>query len=82
MTEAIKCNLAEAARGRPGSLARALALTQSMHDRFLSRAPKGGWVDRLGEDGTPIGDFMPATSLYHLVGSVDELSGFSAGGKP
>lgn len=82
MTEAVKCNLAEAARGRPGSLARALALTEALYDRFLSRAPHGGWVDRLAEDGTLLGDFMPATSLYHLVGSVDELSGFSGGGQP
>ena len=81
MTEAIKCNLAEAALGRAGGRANALALTESLYRCFLGNAPRGGWVDRLGEDGTRLGDFMPATSLYHLVGSVDELSEFCAGDK-
>lgn len=78
MTEAIKCNLAEARRGRPESLESALALIEAMHDRFLGGAPRGGWIDRLGEDGSRLGDFMPATSLYHLAGAVDEISRFAA----
>lgn len=82
MTEAIKCNLAEAARGRSGSLENACALTALLYEQFLSGAPRGGWIDRLGEDGARLGDFMPASSLYHLVGAVDELSGASAAGQP
>jgi hypothetical protein len=35
-------------------------------------------VDRLDQDGTPLVDFMPATSLYHLAGAVDEISRFAA----
>ena len=81
VTEAIKCNLAEALGGRAGSLERAVALTDALHRRFLGQAPRGGWVDRLGDDGLPLVDFMPATSLYHLVGSVDALSGFSVAGQ-
>ena len=71
------------AEGAPaaGGRANALALTESLYRCFLGNAPRGGWVDRLGEDGTRLGDFMPATSLYHLVGSVDELSEFCAGDK-
>ncbi|TAJ92079.1 MAG: mannose-6-phosphate isomerase [Reyranella sp.] len=81
MTEAIKCNLAEARRGRTGSLESALELIQAMYDRFLRDAPRGGWIDRFGEDGSRLGDFMPATSLYHLAGAVDEISRFAAAGK-
>ena len=78
MTEAIKSDLVEARRGRTGAAARAAALTQALHGRFLAPAPKGGWVDRLGPDGSPSVGFMPATSLYHLAGAVDELTGFRA----
>ena len=78
MTEAIKSNLAEALRGRTGSAERAAALTAALHRRFLGPAPRGGWIDRLGEDGSRLVEFMPATSLYHLAGAVDDLSGFTA----
>lgn len=79
MTEAIKSDLAEARRGRTGSAERAVELTRALYRRFLAPAPNGGWVDRLGPDGSPLVDFMPATSLYHLAGAVDELSSFQAG---
>jgi mannose-6-phosphate isomerase len=81
MTEAIKSDLAEALRGRTGAMERAAASTQALHRRFLAPAPEGGWMDRLDPDGTPLGDFMPATTLYHLAGAVDELAGFPAGGR-
>jgi len=82
MTEAIKCNLAEVAHGRAGCLENVLALTESLSSHFLTPAPRGGWLDRLGQDGSRRSDFMPATSLYHLIGSVDELSEFCAAGQP
>lgn len=78
MTEAIKSDLAEALRGRMGSVERAMASTEALHLRFLDPAPQGGWVDRLGPDGAPLVDFMPATSLYHLAGAIDELTRFAA----
>jgi mannose/cellobiose epimerase-like protein (N-acyl-D-glucosamine 2-epimerase family) len=81
MTEAIKSDLAEALRGRIGAGERAVASTQALYRLFLKPAPEGGWVDRLGPDGTPLGNFMPATSLYHLAGAVDELWGFPADGR-
>lgn len=81
MTEAIKSDLAEALRGRIGAGERAVTSTQALYRRFLESAPEGGWVDRLDPDGTPLGDFMPATSFYHLAGAVDELWGFQAEGQ-
>jgi mannose-6-phosphate isomerase len=82
MTEAIKSDLAEAQRGRIGAAERAAASSRALHWRFLEPAPKGGWVDRLDADGTPLTDFMPATSLYHLAGAVDALAAFGDGGRP
>lgn len=81
MTEAIKSDLAEALLGRIGAGERAAASTQELRRRFLDPAPEGGWVDRLDARGMPLGDFMPATSLYHLAGAVDELWGFPADGR-
>lgn len=77
MTEAIKCNLVEGARGRPGCLDKAAALTGLLFTRFLEPAHQGTWVDRLDADGRPIGEFVPASSLYHLMGAVDELVQFA-----
>ena len=76
MTEAIKCNLAEGARGRSGFLDKAAALTGLLARRFLEPALQGAWIDRLDADGRPIGDFVPASSLYHLMGAVDDLVQF------
>ena len=73
MTEAIKCNLVEGTRGRPGCLDKATVLTGVLYSRFLEPALPGAWIDRLDVDGRTIGDFVPASSLYHLMGAVDEL---------
>ena len=77
MTEAIKCNLVEGVRGRTGCLDKATVLTGLLSRRFLEPALQGGWIDRLDADGRPIGDFVPASSLYHLIGAVDELVQFA-----
>lgn len=73
ITEAIKANLAEAALGRPGSVDKAIALAGRLHDRFLTGNPQGGWMDRLDEHGRPATDFMPASTLYHILCMLDEL---------
>jgi mannose/cellobiose epimerase-like protein (N-acyl-D-glucosamine 2-epimerase family) len=77
MTEAIKCNLVEGARGRPGCLDKATVLAGLLSRRFLAPALPGAWIDRLDADGRPIGDYVPASSLYHLMGAVDELVQFA-----
>ncbi len=74
MTEAIKANLVEARRGRPGAAAKAANLTGLLLDHFLPADLAGGWLDRLEADGTCGSEFMPASTLYHLVGVIDELS--------
>lgn len=73
MTEAIKCNLVEGARGRAGCLDKAAVLAGLLSARFLEPALQGGWVDRLDADGRLISDSVPASSLYHVMGAIDEL---------
>jgi mannose/cellobiose epimerase-like protein (N-acyl-D-glucosamine 2-epimerase family) len=74
ITEAIKANLVEARAGRPGTAETAVALLQILRRQFLTAAPTGGWLDKLDEHGTCLSKFMPASTLYHLVGAVDEVS--------
>lgn len=43
---------------------------------FTSYAPQtlgGGWIDRLSEQGQPLVDYMPASSLYHIYGAAREF---------
>ncbi len=79
ITEAIKANLVEARAGRPGTVEMAVSLMQILHHHFLAASPAGGWLDKLDENGTCLSEFMPASTLYHLVGAVDEVSRHSAG---
>lgn len=74
MTEAIRAHLVEGRLGRPGAAAKAAALAGLTFDRFLSGAVAGGWIDRLDAAGDPAADFMPASSLYHLLGAIAELT--------
>jgi mannose-6-phosphate isomerase len=74
IAEAIKANLVEARRGRAQSADKAMALAGLLRDRFLIAGAAGGWLDRLDSSGASTSAFMPASTLYHLVGAIDELS--------
>jgi mannose-6-phosphate isomerase len=76
ITEAIKANLLEAARGRADCNTKAARLTGLLREKFLLNDPAGGWVDRLDAKGRCASEFMPASTLYHLVGALDEWSRF------
>jgi len=76
ITEAIKSNLVEARRGRTQGEGRAAGLAVLLRDRFLTLDPPGGWLDRLDDNGRCASEFMPASTLYHLLGAIDELSRF------
>ena len=78
LTEAIKANLREAGRGRAGSAAKAATLTTLLRERFLLSDPAGGWVDRLDGKGRCASEFMPASTLYHLVGALEEWGCFQS----
>lgn len=77
LTEAIKANLAEGALGRTGAQEKAITLVGLLRDRFLTREPAGGWIDRLDKHGKCATDFMPASTLYHLLCALGELDRFS-----
>ena len=79
VTEAIKANLSEVVLGRPAAADKVIALANRLHDRFLTRDPPGGWIDRLDENGRPATDFMPASTLYHILCALDELDGIALG---
>ena len=79
ITEAIKANVTEAALGRANCAIKAATLTELLLDRFLTSATAGGWIDRLDEKGATATDFMPASTLYHIVCALDELSRFTFG---
>jgi mannose/cellobiose epimerase-like protein (N-acyl-D-glucosamine 2-epimerase family) len=77
VTEAIKANLVEARLGRTQGEGRAAALAVLLRDRFLTLDPPGGWLDRLDQSGRCVSEYMPASTLYHLLGAIDELSRFA-----
>jgi len=77
VTEAIKANLVEARHGRTQGEGRAAALAVVLRERFLTIDPPGGWRDRLDDKGRCVSEYMPASTLYHLLGAIDELSRFA-----
>ena len=79
ITEAIKANVTEAALGRAQSERKAANLVTLLIDRFLTTDPPGGWIDRLDEKGACSTDFMPASTLYHIVCALDVLDRFVSG---
>lgn len=44
-----------------------------MFERFLKKELHGGWVDRLDDAGQAIGDYMPASSFYHIYSAAREF---------
>jgi mannose-6-phosphate isomerase len=76
ITEAIRSNLIEARLGRTRGEDRAAALAVLLRDRFLTLDPAGGWRDSLDDQDRCVTEFMPASTLYHLLGAIDELSRF------
>lgn len=46
---------------------------------FLDRPFAGGWVDHVAADGAPLVDYVPASTLYHLVSAASVAAkGFAA----
>lgn len=76
IAEAIKANTVEARLGRAQAEEKAAGLAFLLRERFLTSEPAGGWLDKLDQNGTCMNDFMPASTLYHLVGAIDELNRF------
>lgn len=66
-TEAIKAAAVHHAAGDPDAAAFAGRMAGLLAAHFLDRPFAGGWTDHLAPDLTPLVDYVPASSLYHLV---------------
>jgi mannose/cellobiose epimerase-like protein (N-acyl-D-glucosamine 2-epimerase family) len=73
-TEAIKAHCVMARRGVPQAAAEASRLVELLLSRFFARSPAGTWHEHLAPDGRPLGERIPATSLYHIATALGELT--------
>ncbi len=62
----------EAGRDRVAAADRAARFVRALGCNFLGRPFRGGWVDHVAADGAPLVDFVPATTLYHIVSAAAE----------
>jgi mannose-6-phosphate isomerase len=65
-TELIKAWLAQAETGADRADEAAEMLIGALMETYLSGPFRGGWYDQFAEDGSVIGEFVPASTLYHL----------------
>ncbi len=67
-TEAIRALCREDAAGKswPNLVG---TITERLFRAHLPSHLNGGWIDQIDEDGRPMVKFMPASSLYHIVGA-------------
>jgi mannose-6-phosphate isomerase len=73
-TEAAKAAVASFSGGDREAPAFAAAMIDALFENFLDEPFAGGWIDRIGADGSPLVDFAPASSLYHLALAAAETS--------
>jgi mannose/cellobiose epimerase-like protein (N-acyl-D-glucosamine 2-epimerase family) len=70
-TEAIRALCRADPKGSkwPGLVA---AITENLFAVHLPARLNGGWIDQINEKGQAAIDYMPASTLYHLVGAVTD----------
>ncbi len=73
-TESIKANIVEGERGRPGCDERAARALARIHETFIGRPIRAGWIDHVDDACVPIVGMIPASTLYHLFGAVAEAA--------
>jgi len=66
-TEAIKAAAVNHIEGDPEALSFARRMAAILFDHFLDTPFIGGWRDQLNPDLTGMVDYVPASSLYHLM---------------
>ncbi len=72
-TELIKAYVNQAREGAPGAADSAAKLTHSLLDSYLATDVPGLWMDQFDADGRGMTDYVPASTLYHLVVALREL---------
>jgi mannose-6-phosphate isomerase len=73
-TEAIKAAGARRADGDAAAVALASSMAGVLLERFLDRPFVGGWTDQISAAGAPLVDYVPASSLYHLMFAASDAS--------
>ncbi|VFU08270.1 AGE family epimerase/isomerase [Methylocella tundrae] len=73
-TEAAKAAVARWEMGDDASPRFAAAMIDALRTGFLDRPFVGGWTDHISADGSPLVDYAPASSLYHLFLATAETS--------
>jgi mannose/cellobiose epimerase-like protein (N-acyl-D-glucosamine 2-epimerase family) len=73
-TEGAKAAAVRFASGDFDAAEFAEAMIAALNQMFLGRPFSAGWIDHFASDGTPLVDFVPASSLYHIFGAFAELS--------
>jgi mannose-6-phosphate isomerase len=73
-TEAIKAADTRQVDGDPAADALAEGMADVLLERFLDRPFHGGWIDHISADGSPLVDYVPASSLYHLMFAASDAS--------
>jgi|BarGraIncu00222A_1022003.scaffolds.fasta_scaffold117926_2 mannose-6-phosphate isomerase len=73
-TEAAKAAVATRCGGESAAAQFAAAMLDALAERFLDKPFTGGWVDHISAEGTPLVDYAPASSLYHLFLAAAETS--------
>jgi mannose/cellobiose epimerase-like protein (N-acyl-D-glucosamine 2-epimerase family) len=73
-TEAIRALCREDAGGKiwPNLI---YEITDGLFRVHLPSDLKGGWIDQIDQGGVPTVDYMPASTLYHLVGAAIDGAG-------
>lgn len=71
-TEALKAEIAIAEIEGLALGPAADATVCDLFDRFLDKPVKGGWIDWIDSNGSPLVEFIPASTFYHLYLSFSE----------
>lgn len=79
-TELIKAYVNQAREGAPGAAEAAANLTHALLDTYLATDVPGLWMDQFDADGGGMTDYVPASTLYHLVVALRELLLFAEDG--
>lgn len=62
--ERLRAKLFNPVMTRPGEIDQ---LSDKIFELYLSKGPKGGWVDAIDHQGEPTSQHVPASMVYHLI---------------
>lgn len=71
-TELTKAFIAQAEAGEAGAAEAAREALVRLEKRYLRHPVKGGWYEQFDGDGRSMIEWIPASSLYHILGAVIE----------